>query len=447
MTRISDDAFAQVNIGSAEDSAAEPIRKGQPYRILILGDFGGRRPEGKRDGWKPISVDRDNFEDVMDSLDVTVDLGVETLRFLELEDFHPDQLYARADLFKKVAAADKNRSKVTPVRPAAPPPPPPSAGGSLLDQVLEVQAPQPVETRVEDANDLAAFINRAMAGQTVKRPDAETQARAAERESGLSAVMREVLHHSRFQSIEAAWRGLFLLIRRLDTDGDLKIYILDATLPELIANVAPISETLKKMGRWALLAGNYEFAQSETHVAALLRLARMARELRAPFISSARPGKEPSESWTAFRKTSDARWVGLMLPRFLLRLPYGKDTQPVESFKFEEMPESEHNAYLWGNPCFAFALLLGQSFQNYGIEVGKRLDRRISDLPLHVYREGGEVISKPVAEVLMSEREAEKLLSAGFMPLASMKEQDSALIVRFQSVAQPAALLSGLQSK
>ncbi len=220
MTRISDDAFAQVNIGSAENAAAEPIRKGQPYRILIAGDFGGRRSDGKRD-WKPISVDRDNFEDVMDSLDVTVDLGVETLRFLELEDFHPDQLYARADLFKKVAAADKTRSKVTPVRPerAAPPPPPPSAAGSsgsLLDQVLEVQAPQPVETRVEDANDLAGFIHRVMAGQTVKRPDAETEARTAERESGLSAVMREVLHHSRFQAIEAAWRGLFLLIRRLD---------------------------------------------------------------------------------------------------------------------------------------------------------------------------------------------------------------------------------------
>jgi type VI secretion system protein ImpC len=133
------------------------------------------------------------------------------------------------------------------------------------------------------------------------------------------------------------------------------------------------------------------------------------------------------------------------MPRFLLRLPYGKDTSAIESFPFEEMTGSEHAGYLWGNPAFLCAFLMGQSFLKHAWDLRRQLARRVDHLPQHIYREDGEPMAKPCAEILMTERTAESLLDSGFMPLASMKNEPAALIVRYQSIAQPAAMLAGLE--
>jgi type VI secretion system protein ImpC len=119
------------------------------------------------------------------------------------------------------------------------------------------------------------------------------------------------------------------------------------------------------------------------------------------------------------------------MPRFLLRLPYGENTSPIESFDFEEMPQSSHAAYLWGNPVFLCATLLAQGL------------RRVDGLPLHIYYEDGEAVAKPCAEVLLSHSEAEYLLEQGVMPLVSVKGQDAAVLMRFQSVAEPLQALPG----
>src|SRR5262249_54199068 len=119
---------------------------------------------------------------------------------------------------------------------------------------------------------------------------------------------------------------------------------------------------------------------------------------------------------------------------------------PIEAFPFEEMTGSEHAAYLWGNPAFLCAHLIGQSFA--AREQGPRqLSRRIDGLPLHIYREDGEPVAKPCAEILMTERQAEDLLDAGYIPVASLKDQDGVLIVRYQSLAKPAAGLAGLTGR
>ena len=183
------------------------------------------------------------------------------------------------------------------------------------------------------------------------------------------------------------------------------------------------------------------------HVQLLQRIAEMAHALNAPFLAEAKlPGEEESDGhWQAFRKSPAAKWIGLALPRFLLRLPYGKKTSAIESFPFEEMPESEHSAYLWGNPAFLCANLLGQSFLANGWDMSP-LKRQMDHLPHHVYQEDGESVSKPCAEILMTEREAYELMDQGFMPVASMKYQDAAMVVRFQSVALPLAPLPGFAS-
>src|SRR5208337_3099418 len=143
-----------------------------------------------------------------------------------------------------------------------------------------------------------------------------------------------------------------------------------------------------------------------------------------------------AEAWEALRRLPEASAVGLALPRFLLRLPYGKKTEPIESFDFEEMPDTpSHENYLWGNPAFVCALLLAQSFNQDGWDLRPGVISELDDLALHVYEENGESGLKPCAEALLTERTAERILEAGLMPLLSLKGKDRVRLMRFQSIA------------
>jgi len=431
------DSYADVNLGM--EGGPEPVERDpeRPFRILLVGDFSGRDRAEASPSLAPIAIDRDNFDEVLEDIGITLDLNGIELSLRELEDFHPDQIFPRVPLFKqldRVAAA------------SAPPPPPRPApsGASLLEQIVRENEPSKPVT-VEDANDLAAFIRRVSAGHTVAKPTAAERQTEAQRQALAGELMRSILRHPTMQSIEAAWRAVFLLVRGLDTDGDLKIFLLDLTLPELVQNLDAVQKELRKKGAWGVIAGNYAFGQSDMDVQVLARMAGLARSLHAPFIAEGRLSDNADTSWEQLRKSERARWIGLIMPRFLLRLPYGKDTSPIESFPFEEMTGSEHAGYLWGNPAFLCALLMGQSFLTHGWQLRRQLARRVDHLPQHLYREDGEPVAKPCAEVLMTERTAEKLTDAGFMPLASMKNEPAALIVRYQSIGLPAAMLAGLE--
>lgn len=434
------DAPAEVQLGVEEAPLAEVADAPRPFRILLVGDFSGRSwREGPPPSFIPHPIDRDNFDEVLDRMKVTVDLEGFTLGFRELEDFHPDRLYREVPLFQSLERV--------PEASAPAPPRATAAGGGLLDQILADSEPDKPVT-AEDANDLAAFIRRATAGYTAPRQSAAARQEESRRHALSGELMRFLLHHPRMQAIEAAWRAALFLVRALDTDGELKVYLLDATLPELIAHIDEAGKKLARVGRWGLIAGNYTFGQSETEVRALGALAGMARSLGGPFLAEGRlPESENAEEkkpWEQLRRSDRASWLGLAMPRFLLRLPYGKETSPIESFPFEEMNGSEHRRYLWGNPAFFCACLIGESFLAHGWELARRLVRRIDGLPQHIYREDGEPAAKPCAEILMTERAAESLLDLGYMPLASLKNEPAALIVRFQSIAAPAAPLAGL---
>ena len=151
-----------------------------------------------------------------------------------------------------------------------------------------------------------------------------------------------------------------------------------------------------------------------------------------------------SKRWQALRESAAAPWIGLALPRVLLRLPYGPQTNPVERFEFEELsPGRDHEAYLWGNPAFACAMLIGTAFAERGwsMEPGDHLD--IEDLPAHTYEEAGESKMKPCAEVCLGERAGTAILDRGVMPLLSYRNRNAARLMRFQSLADPPAGLRG----
>lgn len=484
-----------------------------PFRILILGNFSGRRDSsaGKVLALrKPRLVDRDNFDEVLAKAGVTISLpevSPEPLSFAELDDFHPDRLFERAAFFQKLRALRQKLANpstyaaaarelgVEPKTPAPAVPQPAAQGisaaaqaaqmaqGNLLEDAIGATedrgdaraggAPQP-----RRSDDLAALIRRAVEPYLVEKPDPRQAELLGVIDQAASAQMRALLHLPDFQLIEAAWRAVWFLARRVETGASLKIYLLDVSKEELqrdVSSADDLRETwfyrmaaerqaaARDDERWALMAGNYMFGTQDTE--SLARIARIAHASGAPFIAGASPAllgcgairdlSEPKKwrdwkassegaGWRRLRSDASSRYLGLILPRFLLRLPYGKLTDAVAQFDFEEMPAgSEHEDYLWGNPAFLCASLIAGSFERDGwsMQPGDELD--IEGLPLHIYKEGGESTAKPCAEALLTEQAAVRILEEGIMPLASMKGKDSVRLVRLQSIADPVKALAG----
>ena len=434
-----------------EGPARETPDPDTPFQILVIGDFSGRANRGlhaSMKGRRTTRVDVDNLDDAVAEFGAALELPDASLRFRELDDFHPDHIYRNAASFRELEESRHHppRGQATaapkPSAAAAPAPPPARPGMSLLDQMME--ADQPATTaRSRPGDTLANFIEQAVAPTLVKKDptreqwSAQVDAMAAER-------MAAVLHHPQFQALEGAWRGVEFLVRRLDPDGELRIHLLDATLAELLEDPQATAECMAgSRQRWAVIVGIFGFGQSAEDEARLRILGRLAAAVGAPFLAEGQPPDgQPNSDWAALRKSAEGRWIGLALPRFLLRLPYGKATSEVESFAFEEMPESVHRNYLWGNPGFACACRLGEAFRNEGWQL--RPGRgQIAGLPLHVYKVDRDSVAKPCAEVLLSERDAEFLLDNGMIPLASVKDQDAIVLLRIQSIADPVAPLAG----
>jgi type VI secretion system protein ImpC len=292
--------------------------------------------------------------------------------------------------------------------------------------------------------------------------------------------MRSLLHSPDFQALEASWRGVFLLVRRIETNPQLKLYLIDISKPELAADLHSsenlcstglyqklIEESVSTPGSepWAVILGNYTFGPSGEDAELLGRIARIAHAAGAPFIAGASPrllgcpsfasaphprdwrilqDADDAAAWAELRRLPEANALGLALPRFLLRLPYGKNTAAVESFDFEEMPgPSSHDDYLWGNAAFACVLLLAESFSANGWAMRPGTFSEIDRLPLHVYEQGGESELKPCSEALLTDDAVERILENGLMPLVSFKGRDLVRLARFQSVAAPLRGLAG----
>jgi type VI secretion system protein ImpC len=320
-----------------------------------------------------------------------------------------------------------------------------------LDSVLDTTEGQPA--RQPDA--LRDFIERVVSPYTAPREDPRLAEKNADVVQDAGKAIRALLHHSDFQALEAAWRALDWLVRGLETGPQLKVYALDIgkadladSLPELRRILVDEAPGAPGAEPWALVAANFTFARTASDIRLLSGLAGIMRAAGAVFLAEADPNDADSEDterlWQALRNSPAAASIGLALPRFLLRLPYGQKTAAIESFAFEEMPgPPDHHHYLWGNPAFLCAYLLGLAFGSDGWDLRPGTYATISGLPLHVYETEGEPQLKPCAEVLMSEVDADWILEQGFMPLVSIKDHDAVRLLRFQSIAQPLAPLSG----
>jgi type VI secretion system protein ImpC len=443
-----------VNAGNpAEQLQPLPVEAApdDPFRILILGDFSGSLSRPAPGSRRPQRIDRDNFDDVLQRMHVQAALRLASaaavrLNFTSLSDFEPDSIFERCELFHSALAqsAESEPAESQPAR-SAPPRTTSSieadaariASGSLLDEIVEQSD---VPGRAESRSDLQSVIERVVAPHLVRPVDHSARDRAH------SVLMRGILHHPQFQALEAAWRALDLLTRSLDTDGSLSLHVLDVTKDELQGGFDELSPLLASREPWAVIVGNYVFDRSAGDAALLQRLGKLAGRAGAPWIAeSALPDEESENSeWRGLRGSPEARWIGLAMPRFLARMPYGPKTYAIESFPFEEIPgRPEHNQFLWANPAFACAWLLGRAFNEYGWAFRPGAVYQMEGLPYYSFEADGEMRSQPCAEVLLTDDQIEFIQEQGVMALAAMKNRDVAMLVRFQSIADPVTALAG----
>ena len=453
-----------LDVSPGEKKQLTPVEEGTPFRILLAGDFS----RGAGRAAKPVRVDIDNFDEVLARLHPQLELpgpdGPIRIRFESLDDFLPDALYHNLPLFQELRLRKEQLEaapRPTPARrPTVEPIGEALSSGSLLDDIVSgAEAP----ARKDAWRQTIENIVSAHVGPKAGRRETELAAQIAEAER---LAMRVVLHHPDFQELEANWRSVDFVLRRLETGVELQLYLMDVAKPRLLADSGALARRIEEEEPFAVIVGLYTFEANAQELGALEQMARMAADAGAPFLASVSPrlmgcesfGATPDpddwtapvpaeveEQWNIVRALPDAQWLGMALPRFLLRDPYTKGS--VEGFAFEEMDTPpDHDAFLWANPAVACVCLLAESFLEDGWDLRLR-NTRISGLPLYTYASDAGTEMKPCAECWMAERTVEKFLSRGIMPLASMKNSDAVKLMRLQSVARPAAPLAGRWSR
>lgn len=499
--------FGSVNLTAGEDATNARLAPDTPFRIAILGDFSGRANRGICEPKtiaqrRAVQVDRDNFDHVLASLGARIQLpigdGSLHLTFSELDDFHPDRIFQHLEAFSRLRdlrrqlqdpatfqqAADelglrptsRNDTRRPDTTAARAPSPVRLASTSLLDEMIEQTESREVEGRTgRKPDEVREFAEQVAAQHLVAAQDARQPEVLKVIDRGVAALMRAVLHNRDLQAMESIWRAVYLLVREVETDSQLKIYLIDVSKQEFSADLknAPhagesgiyrllVEQSVRTPGAepWAVIVGSYIFGPDDDDVAILNSMAQVASEAGAPFLaqgSSAVPGgdsvaqdmrprtgKMPAENWTVLRRRPEAGFLGLALPRFMLRIPYGKKTSPIESFEFEEFQGLPHHQdYLWGNPAFVVALLLAESFSESGWRMIPGSVSEMRGLPLHVFGKNGAAESTPCAEFLLTDEAVERLLELGLIPLVSFKDRDMVRIARFQSLADPPQRLMG----
>ena len=303
----------------------------------------------------------------------------------------------------------------------------------------------------------------------------------AELDRKLSEQINLILHHEEFQKLEGAWRGLHHLVTNTETDTLLKIKVLPISKKEVARNLkrfkgtawdqSPLFKRIyeEEYGQFGgepfgCLVGDYYFDHSAPDVEMLNSMEKIAAAAHCPFIAGASPRLMQMESWQelanprdlskifqnaeyapwrSLRESEDSRYIGLALPRFLSRLPYGATTNPVDEFDFEEETEgADHNKYTWANAAYAMAVNINRSFKYYGWCTsirGVESGGIVENLPCHTFpTDDGGVDMKCPTEIAISDRREAELATLGFMPLVHRNNTDLAAFIGAQSLHKPA---------
>lgn len=349
----------------------------------------------------------------------------------------------------------------------------------ILDRIIAETKLSPDDEAYDIAKrGVSAFIEELLKPQneheSVKK--AMVDRMIAEIDAKLSRQMDEILHHPQFQALESSWRGLKLLVDRTNFRENIKLEVLNVSKQDLLDDFEDSPEIVQsglykhiytaEYGQFggqpvAALIANYFFDPSAPDVKTLQYVASVACMSHAPFIASAGPKFFGLESftglpdmkdlkdhfegpqfakWQSFREQEDSRYVGLTVPRFLLRNPYDPEDNPVKTFVYRENVANSHEHYLWGNTAYTFASRLTDSFAKFRWcpnIIGPQSGGAVEDLPLHHFESMGEIETKIPTEVLVSDRREYELAEEGFIALTMRKGSDNAAFFSANSAQKP----------
>ena len=424
-----------------------------PLRLLVLGDFSGKP------GLEPTplaaratqQVDVDTLDAVIQRTKPRLTSSAGEIAFDRIDDFHPDRLYARLAPFETLRQARARK-------------PDQAETDALLGRLLGKPAADPRPPDPAPATGLDALIRKIVAPHVVPDTSAAAAAHVAAVDAAIADEMRAVLHDPAFQALEARWRGVQWLVSGLELDDTLQLHLFDVTREELLADVASAGGALSSTGLyralvdrwrnvpgaqgWSVLTALFDFIPSEEDAGLLAALGAIAAQAGAPLLAgfgaaSIAEGETESRGWQALRRSGAAKWIGLAAPRVLLRQPYGRRSDPIDAFSFEELPGvPEHEHFLWGPASLATTLLIGRSFTARGWNMEPGDEREIGDLPAFTFDRDGETQLQACAERYLTESEIRTLLNAGIIPIASRRDTNGIVAIRFQSMADPPAALA-----
>ena len=461
------------------------------FRIAVLGDFSGKGNSGRVEigdallARKPLRVTHENLDSILARLDVHLKLpagasgAMIDVPIKQLDDFHPDQLFANVPLFEKLvslrkklqdsATFDKAAAAVRSL-----------AGSGAVSTIPAARAKSQSNSvprgRIESFADLIQSDTRENVEPELKTlmrdvvsqhvvPEMHGQAELiAAVDESLSDLMRKLLHHPDFQALESLWRSLDMLIHRLELDHELEVVLYDINASEFAADLAAV-DALENSGiyKWlidapsmdaaqgalSMLVCNFVFEQIPPHAELLARAAKIGAAANAPIIAAvdcsflkktAPEDLHPLivESWNSLRQLPESAYLALTTPRFMLRWPFGKKTEPINSFKFEEFtPRSGLSGMLWGNAAFIAGLVIAQTFRDQGLasmNLGSILT--VGDIPFYFYTDAdGDQVALPCTERLVNVRTAQHVTSQGLIPTISMQGSPDVRLGGLHSIA------------
>jgi type VI secretion system protein ImpC len=343
--------------------------------------------------------------------------------------------------------------------------------------------PKTDRARAEVENAVRTLAEQALRETTVVSDDVFGTIKAiiAEIDKKLSDQVNAIMHSERFQQVESAWRGLHYLVNNSETDEMLKIRVMNISKKDLAKTLkkykgtawdqSPLFKKLyeEEYGQlggepYGSLVGDYYFDHTPGDVELLGQMAQIAAAAHAPFLAAASPTSMGMDSWQelanprdlakifsspeyagwrSLRESDDAKYVGLAMPRFLSRVPYGAKTSPVEEFNFEEETGGgDHSKYTWSNAAYAMAVNINRAFKQYGWCTairGVESGGAVEELPVHTFpSDDGGVDMKCPTEIAISDRREAELANCGFMPMIHRKNTDVAAFIGAQSLQKPA---------
>ena len=354
----------------------------------------------------------------------------------------------------------------------------PDNKSSLLEEILIETKLKPNDEAYGIAKDgVKAFIGELLKPNKPGAVDrAAVDAMIAEIDQRVSAQVNEILHQPQFQKLESAWRELKFLTERTNFDENIKVELLNLSREDLEADLEDAAELTKsgffrlvysnEYGQfggepYGVIGGCYEFGPAQRDMALLSKVAAISAMAHAPFITNSSPeffGSETHEplpklkdlkamlegpqyaKWHAFRNNLDSAYVGLCMPRFLLRVPYDEASNPIKAFNFSEDVINKHSNYLWGHASTAFLTRVTDSFAQYRWApnvIGPQSGGTVPDLPLHQYQAMGEIQTKIPTEIMLTERREYELSEEGFIPLTFRKDSDNACFFSANSPQKP----------